>query len=262
LKQINIHYDKYTWLPEAVIQSAIDQKWERSLSILIILRKTYTNPKFYNFSYRKTAKKTGLSISTLQRHIKKLTELGLITMHNGNLCIVGSTKLRKSLQSPLIAVEYDKDKNKQILNIQFTRLLKNFRQQHYITNLKTEIIKLQEDKFISTKEAKKLLKKRNTYLQNKTEKSEDYYSISNKGLANLINRRSTTTGNKIQKKLNAVGLIKSQKNIEIVSKDKINIRAFYELCYTSNYFLGKDGLVRKRKPNKITIIHMQVSTIQ
>lgn len=254
MQKLSITYDKYTWLPEAVIQQAIAQKWERSLSILIILRKTYKNPKFYNFSYRKVAKKTGLSISTLQRHIKKLTDLGLITMHNGNLCIVGSTKLRKSLQSPLIAIEYNKDKNKQILNIQFTRLLKNFRQQQYITNLKSEIIKLQEDNFISPKNAKKLVKKRNTYLQNTNERTEDYYSISNKGLANIVNRRSITTGNKIQKKLNAVGLIKSEKNIEIVSKDKLNLRAFYELCYPSNYFLGKDGLVRKRKPNKITII--------
>jgi len=255
LTKLSITYDKYTWLPEAVIQQAIAQKWERSLSILIILRKTYKNPKFYNFSYRKVSKKTGLSISTLQRHIKKLTELGLVTMHNGNLCIVGSTKLRKSLQSPLIAVEYNNDKNKQILNIQFTRLLKNFRQQQYITNLKSEIIKLQEDNFISPKEAKKLIQKRNAYLQNTTpERTEDYYSISNKGLATLVNRRSITTGNKIQKKLNAVGLIKSEKNIEIVSKDKLNLRAFYGLCYPSNYFLGKDGLVRKRKPNKISIV--------
>lgn len=254
MQKTSITYDKYTWLPEAVIQQAIAQKRERSLSILIILRKTYKNPKFYNFSYRKVAKKTGLSVSTLQRHITKLTDLGLITMHNGNLCIVGSNKLRKSLQSPLIAVEYNKDKNKQILNIQFTRLLKNFRQQQYITNLKSEIIKLQEDSFISPKEAKKLVQKRNTYLQNTPERTEDYYSISNKGLANLVNRRSTTTGNKIQKKLNAVGLIKSEKNIEIVSKDKLNLRAFYELCYPSNHFLGKDGLVYKRKPNKISIL--------
>lgn len=250
--KIGKKYVNKVWLTEATIQDAILNRWERALSTLIILKKTFKNPIFYDFTYRKLSKQTNIPTTTLQRHVKILLQKGLLKIHSNNLCVVGQTRLRKSLKSPLIAVEYNKNRNSQLLNIQFTRILKKFRQQHYMMSLKADIIQLQkDDRYIGLGKVKNTYERARKYVSTNNEKLNSNYVMSNLNFAVSINRRSKQTGVKLQRKLNEAGLIRSKKNIVIVYDKKIDRRAFFELGFKHNCFLGNDGLVRQRLANSI-----------
>jgi DNA-binding transcriptional ArsR family regulator len=254
LRKISIHYDKYTWLPESLIQDAIDRKWEVSLSYFIRLRNFYNNNTFYNFTYRSISEKTGIPYAVLYRHLKRLQEKGLVRVHNGNLTLVGTEKLKKQWGKRITPIRKAENKQSTILNIQFTRILNNLHTQHYVAVKKDEIKQLQNPSFLNAKKAKTLIKARKKL--NNESAINDYYMLSNQKFGSL-NNRSKSTGLKIQKKMNAEGLLTSKRNIEKYSEEKFNIRAFYNLCLPSNYQLSSKGFIFKVLPNKIKVNQMQ-----
>lgn len=252
MKRITKTYANKIWLTETTIADAIANNWERSLVILINLKKAYKKPIFYNFSYRSISKKTGIPTTTLQRHIKKLIQKGLLEIHSNNLCVLGSNKVKRSLKSPLIPIEYNSNRQLQLINIQFTRILKNFRQQSYMGALKADIIKLQkDDRYLKLEDVKRTYANSKKYISTKNEKLNQSYVMSNIKFANSINRKSKHTGIRLQRKLNQLGLIKSKKNIVKVYDKKIDKRAFFEMNFKYNCFLGNDGIVRQRLANVI-----------
>lgn len=255
MQDLTVKYDTYTWIPERIVQDAIKNKWELSLSYFILLRRFYNNNTFYNFSYRKLSKQTHISASVLNRHIKRLKEKGMIVFRDGNMTLVGTDKLKKKETEKCVAIETDSNKKSIKLNIQFTRILRSLRQQQHVVIKKVETIQLQKPKFISKNKAKRLLKYRKEALNNKqiTEKSvNDYYMLSNQKIGQL-NNRSKSTGIAIQKKLNEANLIKSTKNRKLYSEKVFDKRAFYNLCLPSCYQLSKRGLIYRVLPNKIEI---------
>lgn len=255
MKDISIHYDTFTWLPEKVIEDAINNRWETSLSYFIILRSFYKNNTFYKFSYRNLSKQTNISYAVLNRHIRRLKDKGLVRFHNGNLTLVGNDKLKELYKSKLIAIPFADTKQKTVLNIQFTRIIKNLKQQKHIAVRKIETKKLQKPTYLKPKTAKRLLKNKKLLLNNKkfTEKSvNDYYMLSNKKFGILTNR-SKSTGIAIQKRLNEFGLINSYKNVELYSEKTFDKRAFYNLCLPSSYQLAKNGKIYRVLPNRIEI---------
>lgn len=250
LERINIKYSKYTWIPENLIQDAISNKWEISLAYFILLRGTYKNNTFYNFTYRSLEAKTGISFAVLSRHIKRLKDKGLISIHNGNLSLTGSRKLAELYDSKLIPIKQSQTKKEIILNIQFTRVLRNLNSQHFVVNRLIGIKKLQKQSFITYKQAKKLIKYKR---ENNTERlTNDYYILSNRKFGSL-NNRSQSTGLNIQKRMNDSGLIISKRNVLKCSDIKTNKRGFYNMCLPSKYMIGSDCFIYKSLPNKINI---------
>lgn len=250
LKRIFFHHAKKTWLPEAMVEQAVLRNWETTLSYFIILKTFYSNNTFYDFSYRSIANKTGLSHATLQRHIKKMVSLNLVRIHNGNLTLIGSEKLKDIYGGRLIPIGFADTKQKTILNIRFSRILSNLEQQHYIAKRKKEIKNLQRTQYLELKKAKSLIKVRGKL--NNEISINDYYMLSNKKFGS-INNRSRTTGIKIQQMLNDAGYIISKANIERYSDQKFDRRSFYELCLPSCYRLGSRGYIYRILPNKIEI---------
>ena len=253
MQELTVTYKNKVWLTEKTIHEAIQNNWVRSLVTLIALKKVYKKPIFYNFNYRNLSTKTHIPTSTLQRHIKTLIQKGLIRIENNHLCVIGSTSLRKSLQSPIIAVECDNNRKHQLTKIHFTRILKNFRQQHYISHLKADIIKLQKPDYISLEKVKNTKAKQKKYISKSNEKLKAEYVMSNIKFATSINRKSKQTGIRLQKQFNELHLIKSYKNIIKVSEQKLDRRSFFEMDFKYNCFLGNDGIVRQRLANIIRL---------
>lgn len=260
MKKIEINYASKVFLPNDLIQDAINDKWERSLAYYILLKQTHKKPIFYNYSLRKIAKQTGLSTSSLNRHINLLISKGLLCVVGKNLCFVGLNKLKDTynVKTKLVAVKLDNTITQLILNIQFTRYIPNFINQQKIVDKKTEVIKFRKsEQRTTTKEAKRLLKLQSKLFGNQTnlEKSlNDYIMLSNKSFGKLANR-SKYTGINIQKRLNKAGLIKSEKNSTLYSNQEHNKRAFYNLCLPSQYLHSKvKGHIYRVLPNRITIL--------
>lgn len=152
----------------------------------------------------------------------------------------------------MVPIPIANNKKSTILNLQFTRILKNLKQQNHVAVKKIEIIKMHNSTYTPKKEAKRMLKQE-VKLFNGTEKSvNDYYMMSNKKFGTLTNR-SKSTGYLIQKRMNNEGLIKSERNSELYSPQVFDKRAFYNLCLPSNYVHAKNGLIYKVLPNKLTI---------
>lgn len=253
MQKLTRRYKQKVWITEKTIHDAIQNNWVRSLVTLVALKNVYKKPIFYNFTYRNLSIKTNIPTSTIQRHIKTLIQKGLITIENNHLCVIGSTSLRKSLKSPLIAVECDDNRKHQLTKIQFTRILKNFRQQHYISHLKADIINLQKPDYISLEKVKTTKAKQKKYISKSNEKLKTEYVMSNMKFATSINRRSKNTGIRLQKQLNELHLISSYKHIVKVSNQVLDRRSFFEMDFKYNCFLGKDGIVRQRLANIIRL---------
>lgn len=250
MERINLRYSEYTWLPENLIQDAISNKWEISLAYFILLRGRYKNNTYYNFTYRSLGLKTGISYAVLSRHIKRLKDKGLVSIHNGNLTLTGSGKLAELYDSKLVAINKASNKKDTILNIQFTRIIRNLKSQHFVVKRLIGIKKLQKQSFTTYNQAKKLIKYRR---ENNTERlTNDYYMLSNRKFGSL-NNRSQSTGLNIQKRMNAKGLIISKRNSLKYSDIKVNHRAFYNMYLPSKYILGSNGNIYISLPNKIYI---------
>lgn len=254
MQDLDLKFKEYSWLPEHIIVDAINNRWETSLSYLLILGNAYDKPIFYNYTYRNISEKTGISTAVLHRHIKRLIDKGLMYVHGKNLCIKGIDKLKLHPKELLIAIPKGDNKKSTILNIQFTRLLKNLRQQKHITVKKIATIKMHKSNFTPFGDAKRLLKQEAKLFKNVTEKSaNNYYMLSNKGFGSATNR-SKSTGKLIQKRMNEAGLIKSERNSKLFSSEVFNKRAFYNLCLPARFVHSKDGKVYERLPNKITLL--------
>ena len=248
MERINLKYSEYTWIPENLIQHAISNKWEISLAYFILLRGRYKNNTYYNFTYRSLQDKTGISYSVLSRHIKRLKDKGLVSVNNGNLTLTGSCKLAELYDSKLIPISKASNKKDTILNIQFTRIIRNLKSQHFVVKRLIGIKKLQNQSFTTYNQAKNLIKYKR---ENNTERlTNDYYMLSNRKFGSL-NNRSQSTGLSIQKRMNNNGLIISKRNSLKCSDIKTNKRGFYNMCLPSNYRLGSDGIIYKSLPNKI-----------
>ena len=80
----------------------------------------------------------------------------------------------------------------------------------------------------------------------------DQFTLSNRKIGTLANR-SQSTGLKIQKAFNHIGLIKSLKRIKLIDNNKRNLRSFYSACLDSSHFLSHSGFIYKRQPNALVL---------
>lgn len=245
---VPVKFSNPVYLPLKVVRNAIEQKWDNSLAYYCILKKLYTKPIIYNFSLRKLGATIKCSPTTLSHHIKILSEKGLLSVKNGNLCLKGTRTLNKEVKSILIPIKSCSNKTEQLSYIRYGVVKRNLDIQHKEITLKKAILTIQENVKMTVKTAKKLIKLRN---KQKTEIS--VYAnlvLSNKKFGSLCNR-SQSTGSKLQKLFNNNGLIESNKNVVKYSDDFFSRKRFFSLELDAKYFLSNKGIVYRRLPNRI-----------
>jgi len=186
-----------------------------------------------------------------------MREWKLISENNGNLLISGRAKILKHYKSAEFPVKVSADRKEQHVIIKACLIKRKLHEQYKINKLKKEIIKIHHSKSSKFKLTKKMLnlqKKLNlTNHQLETSITNDFI-LSNKNIGATF-YRSQTTGLRLQKQLNKLKIIKSERNYKIVEPFPISYREFREK-YISNKFRysSKTGLVFLSLPNKIKIL--------
>lgn len=252
-----MHKRKYrnkTWLPFAMIETAVREEWDLSLCYLVKLKGIHQNNTFYNFSYRSLAKTIGVSHSAMARHIKILSQKGIVRIQNGNLTIVSAKKLATKYETFLVAISKEKKFSNKISNvrtaIRFAIINRNLHKQKIVSEEKAEVIKISEGKTLSKdelKQYKKSMKKFNFEPEKRFEKDT---VMSLRKFGKLIGR-SQETGKRLKKVLIEQKLITSQKRTDLVSTRKYSRSSFFMLELPTGYFLSRAGYIYLNRPCKV-----------
>lgn len=244
----------YKYLPLGLIQIAFEQGFENQLGYFIRLASLKRKPVHYNFTYADLSKKIGCSPATLHRALHKLISLDLASIRNGNLYLKSTHALKAQYKTTLVPIKIYNNKQDQLTYLRQTLIRRKLHLQHKANKLRQNILDIPKaDCKLSISDIKLTRKKMNDMPQYKNAEigKLDYLMLSNKSFGKLCNR-SARTGVKIQKDLNRLKLIKSERNI-VMADYLPNYRAFREKYISNNYQLSKHGIVFQILPNKITV---------
>ena len=91
---------KFYHIPCSVYDNFYQEDTLDTLAYYFFLKRIYQKSLFYDVSWSSLAEKSGVSINTLKRHVGRLMEKGLATMHGNNLHInspkTGIRKVKRS----------------------------------------------------------------------------------------------------------------------------------------------------------------------
>lgn len=186
-----------------------------------------------------------------------MSQKGLISVNNGNLCLTGRNKIKTRYKSVEFAIQTSLDRQSQQDFLRASLIRRKYHLQSNIIQLKKDIIKVHQSKKTDPKHAKSMLKaQRKLGLTNSQLETslKDYFTLSNRNIGNIF-YRSQATGLRIQKRLNKLKLIKSERNTKIVEPFAIPYREFRERYINNKYQHSKStGLVFRCMPNKIKML--------
>lgn len=240
-------------ISKSLVEKAAKEDWLTTLYYYILIRKLYKTPHIYNYSFRKISRLTGVSTSVIAHHVKIILEKGLAHVHNGNLCFISQAKVNKLISrgNAIINLPFEKNRKRMILELRGVIIVGNLDNQKIHTITRFEIVKKckSENALLSTKE-KKILRKEGGSSQ--IEKNiNGRITLSNKRIGNIF-RRSQSTGKRIQRGLNHLGIIRSNEFIEILN-DKFHPEM---LRYKNRgYFRTKNNELAKQHSNTIYSIY-------
>lgn len=251
------------WLTLKLVRTANKYGWLNTLSYWVQIRGLHKKGIIYNYSLRRLSKQINCSSSTLSTHLEIMSQMGLIKVTDGHLCLIGRSKMLKRFPSAEFAVEVSYNRKRQHAIIKTAILKRKYHECDKINKQKKAIIKIhhsKSSKFKLTKKLLKLQKKLNLTNEQLESSTCNDFILSNKNIGATF-YRSQSTGLRLQKQLNQLKLIKSKRNYKIVEPFPISYREFRERYINNKYqHSKKTGLVFRCLPNKIEIVWRTVGS--
>lgn len=248
MRYCSTKYSTKVYLPLQLIKDAVDGNWLESLIYYVWIKKLHTKPVIYNHSLRKIGAAIKCSPTTVKTHISVLKKHGLCEISAGNLILKSTRQFAKENKS-LVAVGVSNNKADQRNLLRFATIKNNLHSQYKSYVKKDNVLRLLDGQRFSKKETKSLLNfRRRINIENPTNAD---LTLSNKKFGSICNR-SQSTGIKIQKSLNKIGVLLSFNRVEKVATGH-NRRSFFELSLDASHFLSKCGTIYKRLSNGLTI---------
>ena len=217
-----IHFRTHQPIPLSLISKANDDSEFDTLRVWIALKQLYKrNTIIYQLNYNTLSNLTGISHTTLRKHIKVMIENRWVKLSNNNLTITGINKLKKHKNETCILVPVKKNKADQILQLRKVILHRNIKNQETQIKQKKEILQKcgRSSGQISKSEMRKVnrtggISKLENSLQSVT-------TLSNKSIGELFTKSnglqlSRISGHRIQKKLRQSKLIKTKTRLELI----------------------------------------------
>lgn len=172
-----------------------------ALGFFVSLKKHHTNGVFYNPSYRRIARISGYSHSTVRTYLKQLIDIGLVDMRVGKngkkqLCLRGFRFYRKIWGKELVFIEYGTKKV----------MYENLKSKIVIRHIKTQEFS------IGKKQG------RNRKLEKIVESTQNYASLSDRNLARLMGT-SISTANRMKSIWVSLGIITLTPMWEVLVKN-------------------------------------------
>lgn len=230
----------------------------RTLAYFIKLRSVHSNGIFYKYSIRKLSNTLNCSPACLSHHLKIMSKNGLISLNNGNLKCIGRDAMFKLYKSATFPVKLSADRKNQLTLLKSTLLIRKLKLENKAIEAKKAIIKMHKSKFTKHGDAKVLLMLERKFIKQSGNAVEISLSnnlmLSNNSIGKLINR-SKSTGLRLQKELNRLGVIKSSKNTVQIEFKPISFREFRCKYISNKYVYCKcSGLVYLSLPNIIKVL--------
>lgn len=155
-------------------------------------------------------------------------------------------------KSPFVPVGISMNKAEQRTLLRYTLINRNLFFQCKAFSKKNETLLLIKGHNFNYKDTKRIYKNLKNVSISETENSiQDCLTLSNYKFGKLCNR-SVSTGIKIQRALNKIDLIRSDRRTKLVAVKQTRA-SFFSLALSGSYFLSKNGNVYQRLSNSLTI---------
>lgn len=242
------------WLPRNLIKESINNGTLEALNTFCRLR-INKNP-YCEYSIKTICNQLKLSSGTLYRHLYFMRTNGLISINKGFIYFVGATNLSIKFKSCLVPVYLSSDKKTQRDLLRYPLVVQNIKSQEKAIKIKENIINIEAKSFITLRELKYVRKMKELLINAKS--LDKNTSISNDKFGEICNR-SSSSGKRLQKSLNELGLIKSESQFKYLgSMLKINSTIFNSLSLNSGILLSKKGYVYQKLPNKVSYFNIVI----
>lgn len=218
--------------------------------------------------YKEISKRLEISETNLRDKIKFLIESGLIKKEDGNLTFISFNKLQKKYKLNCYKhykLEYANPKKLEILIKSFI-VVENLEKQRYKVQQKIINIELRKFGKIQAKSTVRKLRKRikanigylteihlkreysnSIFDFNKKEKKpiNGQITISRQNVSTIINRKCKSTGSRLIKKFNSLGiLLEDKKDIQLIHRN-VDYACLKYLGLNSSFFIYKDNLYKR-----------------
>lgn len=186
--------DRYKWrndgcfLPYGLVEKARTEGWLRSLALFVSIKGIYRNGVFYNYNSRKLSALTGMSHSSVNKHIQLLIGKGLVVPQGKHITLAGYKTIRQQYKGRVVFIECDKP-----CTVYYTLLA-----QKVIANIRS-----QEHQLLKSQR-----KASNRTLDTVVESGHNYVSLSDRCVSRLLGV-SNSTANTLK------GVWQSQGHIEL-----------------------------------------------
>lgn len=215
--------------------------------VWIKLKQTYYRTKVIRLHYGTLSTDTGISHTSLRKHVKILVTEGLVLIDKRYLILKGINKLKNHPKATVIPIPVMQSKKEQVLRIREAIIRFNLdKQKAQIRNKNTIVNKIESGSRLTKHELKLVQKAGGT---DKFARSIiSYTTLSNKGFGKLFHL-SKSSGIKIQKDLRDRKLIKSKTKLKLVGKVH---QMDYALNYQSYVYNYTTGQLFRQQSNEIT----------
>lgn len=239
-------------MPLAIIQQATDENWLDILVYFLWLKSVYKHSIFYNYSLRKVSSQIGCSPATLSHHLHILSKYGLCSVRDCHLHLISARKIVCD-KSPFVPVGMSMNKAEQRTLLRYTLINRNLFFQCKAFSKKNETLLFVKGHHFNYKDTKRIYKNLKNASISETENSiQDDLTLSNSKFGRLCNR-SASTGIKIQRALNKIDLIRSDRRTKLIAVKQTRA-SFYALGLNGSYFVANNGNVYQRLTNRVTIV--------
>ena len=240
------------WLPRNLIKESVNNGTLEALNTFCRLRINKT--PYCEYSIKTLCKQLNLSSGTLYRHLSFMRSNGLISINKGFIYFVGATELSKKYKSCLVPVYLSSDKKTQRDLLRYPLVVQNIKSQEKAIKIKENIINIEAKSFITSTELKYVRKMKGILINAKS--FDKNTSISNNKFGDICNR-SSSSGKRLQKSLNELGLIKSESQFKYIGNMlKINKTIFNSLSLGSGILLSKKGYAYQKLANRVSYFNI------
>jgi len=223
---IRTHFGTKQPVPLSLISKANEDAEFDTLRIWIVLKQLYKrNTVIYNLSYKTLSNQTGISHTTLRKHIRIMFENKWVKWtKNGHLILISINKLKKHKYETCVLVPVCKQKSEQILQLRKVIIHRNIKNQEKRIFDKREIVNNcgRANGKLSPKQRKKINQAGG--ILNFEKQINSVTTLSNKSIGKLFTKKnglslSQITGHRIQKGLRVRKLIQTKTRLELISKN-------------------------------------------
>lgn len=235
------HYGKHQPIPLSLIVKANEENQFSVLNTWIVLKQLHKrNTVIYNLHYETLSQRTGISHTTLRKHIRIMFEKRWVKWtKNGHLIITAVNKLKTHKHETTILVPVANNKADQILHLRKVILHRNIKNQEKQIMQKRELIL----KCRSTREKLSPTQTRTIRKAGGIDKIENSLlavtTLSNKSIGKLFYKwnglyLSKISGHRIQKKLREKKVIETHTRLQLHKRNSTE----HEYKYMNREYKG------------------------